>query len=381
MILEQHTWSAPAGWMAVDTSARAAGAQLVLAFGDRASLRAAGYLVGLRARFPKATVVSCSSGGNILGRDMNEEGVVATAVEFESCTVQTAETVLASSADSEAAGARLGRMLPANELRHVLVFVEGLQVNGSALARGLTAALPAGVTVTGGLAADGDRFESTVVGLDGRIDSGRAVAVGIYGGALEIGTGSFGGWEPIEADYRITRSDGNVLYELDERPALQVYKELLGPMGYALPAAGLFFPLKIRETVDDDGVIRTILGIDLQSGSVTFAGDIPHGWSAQLVRTQLDVLIQAAGVAADHSAAGLSPRRGATLGIAVSCIGRKLLLQRRVGEELARVSAALGPKTTLAGFYSYGELAPSVGMRPCELHNQTMTVTAFTERL
>lgn len=381
MILEQLTWSADTSWTPADPSARAPAAQLVLAFGDRASLGEGEYLAGLQSRFPHAAIVSCSSGGSIRGRTLTDEGVVATAIEFESCTVQAVETELALSAESEAAGARLGRLLPAAGLRHVLVFAEGLHVNGSALARGLTAALPAGVSVTGGLAADGDRFQRTIVGLDGRGESGRAVAVGIYGEALEIGTGSFGGWEAIEVDYRITRSEGNVLYELDGRPALHVYKELLGPMGYALPAAGLFFPLKIRESVTGDGVVRTILGVDANGGSVTFAGDIPQGWSARLVRTNLDRLIGAAGVAAGQSAAGLSSHRGATLGLAVSCIGRKLLLQQRVGEELAKVCGALGPRVTLAGFYSYGELAPSTGMRDCELHNQTMTVTAFTERI
>ena len=64
----------------------------------------------------------------------------------------------------------------------------------------------------------------------------------------------------------------------------------------------------------------------------------------------------------------------------VSCIGRKLVMGDRVDEEIEVVAATLGPTTCLAGFYSYGEIAPAGRSRDCRLHNQTMTVTRPSER-
>ena len=378
MHIEQLQYSAGQWWSALAAGEPASHAQLVLVFGDRSLLAAGQYLAPLEERFPMAAVLSCSGGGAMLDAEMVDDGLVATAIQFSSAAVRTAILPLPSAEDSERAGLAIARSLPAAGLRHVLVFAEGLGVNGTALSRGLTEGLAPGVTVTGGLAADGDRFESTLVGLDDTPESNRVAAVGLYGDSLRIGIGSFGGWEPIGVDRMITRAVGNTLYELDGRPALELYKELLGPLGYALPASGLLFPLKIRTSNHMPGVIRTILAVDEENGSLTFAGDVPEGSAARLVRTDLDHLIAAAATAAERTGQA-PPARGESLALAVSCIGRKLLLQRRVQEELASVRRVLGGSTRIAGFYSYGELAPSGPDSPCELHNQTMTLTTIAE--
>lgn len=360
-----------------DADGEASHAQLVLVFGDRMVLRAGGYLPELQRMFPAAEVVCCSSGGDIKGASATEGGLVATAIAFGRATLKVVEEAVSCVGDSEDAGARVGRRLLEDGLRHVFVLCEGLNINGSALARGLDGSLPDSVSVSGGLAGDGEHFVETVVGVGGRVHARRVVGIGFYGEHLEVGVGSFGGWEPFGPDRLVTRADGNVLYELDGRPALDVYQELLGPFGYALPASGLLFPLKIRRSVTGQGVIRTILGVDEGARSVTFAGDVPEGWTARLVRTQLDALIAAAGTAADRSRVpGASGPPDLTL--AVSCIGRRLLLQQRVDEELQQVQLALGSRV-LAGFYSYGELAPARN-GSCELHNQTMTLTTLRER-
>ena len=378
MHVEQLTYASGRWWGALDAPQQATGAQLVLVFGERRVLLDGAWLESLRARYPAADIVSCSGGGHILGTHVSDAGLVATAILLESGHVEAVDAALPSAGVSETVGATLAGRLPAEGLRHVLVFAEGLHVNGSGLARGLTTSLPPGVAVSGGLAADDDRFEQTAVGLNAVPASGRVVAVGLYGEALDVGVGSVGGWDAFGDEHRITRSSGNVLFELDGRKALELYKELLGPLGYALPASGLMFPLKVRENRDDAGVVRTILGVDEDAGSLTFAGDVPQGWSATLVRTNLDQLIRAAGAAARRT--GPARALGASsFALAVSCIGRKLLLQQRVGEELTSARRALG-ETTLAGFYSYGELAPSTREAPCELHNQTMTITRFSER-
>lgn len=377
MQVEQLVWRA-GEWHATQREAASQpSASVVLAFGSRDTLCHGAYLPDLRERYPQASIISVSTGGQVLGTRVLDDEIVASALSFESTEVRAVDGALSSAADSEESGRALGAQLNDPALVHVLVFAEGLRVNGSALARGLTSALSNSVGVSGGLAADGERFQHTLVGLNGIPLEGRAVAIGLYGTGLGVATGSFAGWQPFGPDRVITRSNGNVLYELDHKPALSTYKELLGPLGYALPASGLSFPLKIRASPNAGGVIRTILGVNEDEESVTFAGDLPEGWLAKLVRTDLDQLVTGAGIAAGQIAdASIRPQ----FTLAVSCIGRRLLLQQRVGEELRRLRDRLGDATPIAGFYSYGELAPSGAGTSCELHNQTMTVTCFAER-
>jgi hypothetical protein len=108
---------------------------------------------------------------------------------------------------------------------------------------------------------------------------------------------------------------------------------------------------------------------------MTFAGDVPEGASAQLTRANVERLVNGASGAATASLAPRAPQ----LALLVSCVGRKLVLKQRVEEEVEAVADVLGEGVPLAGFYSYGELAPHVTGGPCRLHNQTMTVTTFSE--
>jgi hypothetical protein len=262
---------------------------------------------------------------------------------------------------------------------HVLLFADGLQVNGSELVSGMVAALPSGVTVTGGLAGDGDRFGETLVGLDATPEPGNLVAIGLYGSRLRVGTGSLGGWDPFGPERLVTRSHGNVLYEVDGQSALALYKRYLGERASDLPASGLLFPLSLRQpTGAGQGVVRSIVSLCESDQSLTFGGDVPEGSYARLMKANFDRLIDGAHGAAESSSAGL----GATapeLAILISCVGRKLVLRRRVEEELESVREVLGAATTLTGFYSYGEIAPFTSLDRCEFHNQTMTITTLAE--
>ena len=68
------------------------------------------------------------------------------------------------------------------------------------------------------------------------------------------------------------------------------------------------------------------------------------------------------------------------LALLISCVGRKLILKQRVEEEIEGARDILGEQTPLTGFYSYGEMCPFIHGVQSELHNQTMTITAFSER-
>jgi hypothetical protein len=177
----------------------------------------------------------------------------------------------------------------------------------------------------------------------------------------------------------VTRAQGNVLYELDGKPALALYKSYLGERANGLPATALLFPLSIRRGDDDSHpLIRTILGVDEAAQSLTFAGDVPEGHLARLMRTNTERLIQSAGLAG-RAAARDFPACASPLALSVSCVGRRLVLGERTEEEIESVLDALPRGTGQVGFYSYGEMSPRAPGSGCDLHNQTMTVTLLDE--
>jgi hypothetical protein len=301
-------------------------------------------------------------------------------VRFARTRVKLARALINGPEASRDAGVGLGRQLAHDGLNHVLVFSDGLNVNGTALVAGLTEALPAHVAVTGGLSGDGTDFERTLV-IAGAPPADHAIAaIGFYGDALRVGYGSLGGWDPFGPDRRITRSKGNVLYELDGQSGLALYKHYLGEHAAGLPATGLLFPLELHEQPGgrDQGLVRTLLSVNEGDQSMTFAGDMPEGVYARLMKANFDRLIEGASGAARATRAPLGDA-GAQLAVLISCVGRKLVLQQRVEEEIESVRDVLGPNAVLTGFYSYGEISPSAPAGKCELHNQTMTITTFAE--
>jgi hypothetical protein len=299
-------------------------------------------------------------------------------VRFARTALRRALTEVQGPQDSWQAGARLARELHDPQLRAVFVLSDGLQVNGTSLVAGLTQNLAAGVSVAGGLAGDGDRFERTwVLGDEGPARQ-RVCAVGFYGAHVHVGHGHDGGWSVFGPERRITRSAGNVLYELDGKPALDLYKAYLGERADGLPATALLFPLSLKREDDSAPVVRTILGIDEERRALTFAGDMPQGGSARLMRANSEHLIDSAGRAVAQATSGLA-RDDAPLVISVSCVGRRLVLGERTEEEVETVVDGAPCRAAHIGFYSYGEIAPTLAGGASDLHNQTMTVTVISE--
>lgn len=355
------------------------GAQLAFVFAPAALLERQETWDRLRALHPVARIVGCSTAGEIVDHEVDDELLACTGVRFDHSSVVVASARPEEAGDCTAFGRLLAQRLPPEGLRHVFVLSEGLTVNGSTFAQGLISGLPEGVVVTGGLAADGDRFQHTVVCLDGPQPNQQAVAVGFYGERLRVGHGCAGGWEPFGIERRVTRSEGNVVWELDGEPVLDLYRRYLGPQAAELPASGLLFPLAVRPMDSErTPLVRTILAMDDENGTLTFAGDVPMGQKARLMKSRLESLVDGAQGAGEAAHAGLGGAR-AQLALLVSCVGRKLVMKQRVEEEIEAVCEALGPQATIAGFYSYGELSPLDNEMPCELHNQTMTVTVLAE--
>jgi hypothetical protein len=332
----------------------------------------------LRQAFPQAICAGCSSSGEIKDMTVTDDHLVAVVVSLEKSCVQSAAITVSGPADSLEAGRKLGAQLPAPGLRHVLILSDGLLVNGTTLTAGLRETLPPGVLASGGLAGDGARFQKTLVGLGDHVVPGQVVALGFYGEHLHAKPGCAGGWEAFGPIRHITKSTGNTLYTLDGQPALAVYKRYLGALAEKLPSSGLLFPIELLATRDaKEGLVRTILAVDEEKQSLTFAGDLPESQYARLMKASCDALVDGAETASELALP--EKREHDRLAVIVSCVGRKLVMGQRIEEEVEAAVNRLGSRVGAIGFYSYGEISPYGLVHSCDLHNQTMTLTIFEE--
>jgi hypothetical protein len=371
---ERSGWSAPPGELGT--------ASLVVFFGGRGALCCGTRYDELRGMFPAAHIMGCSTGGQINNDDVNDDEVVAAAISFDATRLRLGCQDISDPSRSKDYGEALGRALDADDLAGVFVLSDGLNINGSELVAGIGKVIGANIPLTGGLAGDGADFKETLVGADCAPRPRTIAALGFYGSAIRIGHGSAGGWDLFGPRRQVTKSSGNVLFELDGEPALDLYERYLGPEeSNGLPSSALLFPIQVYDLErPDTAVVRTVLAVDRAARSMTFAGDIPQGWTAQLMRGNLDRLVAGAADAARQARDGLGASDGGTqFSILVSCIGRRLLMGQRVLDEVEAVGAELGRDTSRLGFYSYGEISPHAMSGLCELHNQTMTVTTLAE--
>lgn len=381
MKIESFKYSMKSGWSVNSFPACDTENTLVLVFAAPEIAQDAHALKDLAKAYPKSKIIGCSGAGEILGDYLSDNSMSVAVVCFEKTQLKIVKTKIADNNNSFEVGKCITEQLQSEDLKGIMVFSDGLNVNGSQLVQGLNTIVQEDVVITGGLAGDGPRFEKTWVIYNGEILLNHVVAVGFYGDCIQIGSASKGGWDIFGPERFITRSKDNVLYELDGKPALALYKEYLGDRAEGLPSTGLLFPLAIRQdTGDNKHLVRTILAVDEKEQSLIFAGDVPTGHLAQLMRANFDTLIDSAGETAEDAMDNKSVANDTpVLAVAISCVGRRLVLGERAEEEIESTLCSMPEGTHQLGFYSYGELCPFAA-GSCDLHNQTMTMTTFWEK-
>ena len=351
---------------------------LVLVFGNRYMLEDVAVYTDIKQLFPDGHIVFASSCAEISSDTVNQDSITITAIEFEkSSFVIKTSNVLNTDLDSFKTGKELIEQLPQEGLKYVFVVSEGSFINGSQLTKGMSASTNDNLVITGGLCGDDARFEKTLASYNENPKEGELVAIGFYGDSLEISFSIHGGWTPFGPERIVTKSKGNILYELDGQPALDLYKKYLGDKAKDLPGAALLYPLNVTSIDEKQSIVRSILNINEEDNAVILAGDIKENSKVQLMMTNVDNIANASERAARQA---LEYRKNKPeLAILVSCIGRKLVLDQRVEEEIEEVIEVIGKDAVTSGFYSYGEIAPFHGETSCQLHNQTMTITLISE--
>jgi hypothetical protein len=352
-------------------------ANLVIAFGERIFLEKTLPYQKIKGLYPNATIVICSTSGQISNINLVQNNLVATAISFEKTKIKASEIDILLNPDIKLLGKKIKDDLLSDDLKSILVISEGSLINGTELINELILQTRETVPIFGGLAGDEYNFEKTIVGLNSDASPGKIVAIGFYGDNIHFGFASEGGWSDFGPEREVTHSEKNILYKIGDRFALDLYKEYLGKYAEELPGSSLYFPLSMKENATSEAVVRTILSIDEEKKSMTFAGDIPIGSKIRLMKGNFDKLIDAS-----YNAASLIHKNQSNkpeLALLVSCVGRKIVLGDRIEEEIEVVREVFGDNMLICGFYSYGEISPTLNKVACELHNQTMTITTIYE--
>ncbi len=352
-------------------------ANLVLCFASKAILQSGTAYTSVKTKFPNAEIAMCSTAGEISQDNVSDNSFVVTAIQFDKTKIEATSVNIKDYNSSCSAAIGLAKKISKEDLAYILILSDGSLVNGSELVKGLTTQIDKNVLITGGLAGDDANFKSTLIGLNQQPKEGEIIAIGFYGNNITVTHGSQGGWDIFGLEKTVTNSSSNILFELEGQNALELYKKYLGDESKNLPGSALLFPLSVIIPGATKPVVRTILSINEEDKSMTFAGDIPVGSKVRFMKANFDKLTMAASEAAHQTTLNHTDKPAFSL--LISCVGRKLILGSRTNEEVKAVSKSFDDKTLLAGFYSYGEISPFNEGGSCQLHNQTMTITSFYE--
>ena len=353
-------------------------ANLILGFGKKELIENGELNNLLQKRFPSAQVVLCSTAGEIVGGTVQDEIVVITAIQFEKTSIKVSAQNITQFSNSFELGKSLIQQLDKKDLAYILILSDGLLVNGTQLVSGMQFGNEGSILITGGLAGDGVQFDYTLVGINTNPLKGNVVAVGFYGANLDIRSSSISGWDVFGPERIVTKASGTKVFEIDQQSAIDLYKTYLGPYINDQTNSTLLFPLAVKLPGKSHYFARSILSINHKANCMVFAGDVPEGSTIRFMKASFEKLIKASEQAAQQIS-GENINYSPELALLVSCVGRKTILDQQIEEEVAVVSDHFGSQTAIAGFYSYGEISPNIVDGPCELHNQTMTITTFNE--
>lgn len=363
----------------VEASTQLPKAQLLLVFADRKLLEKNIFNKELAANFNNARIIYCSTAGEIYDRKVQHSSASCVAIQLDKTAFSVQSNNIKNFENSYLLGKSTAALLDPKDLKYIMIISDGNIINGDDVLKGIQEVIDPSVIISGGLAGDGDRFQKTLVGIEENVVEGNIVLLGLYGNHIQISTGIKGGWDIFGPEREVTKAEGNVLYEIDQTNALDLYKKYLGKYADELPGSALLFPISLKVSESDLSIVRTILSVDEEKKSMTFAGNLPNGSKIRFMKSNFDRLITAASEAGVEANANIS-NHSPGLTLIVSCVGRKIVLSNRVEEEVEAATEGLPNTGAIIGFYSYGEIAPMKKNPHSFLHNQTLTVTTFSER-
>jgi hypothetical protein len=250
----------------------------------------------------------------------------------------------------------------------------GLHADGEEILKGIISVAGPETPVFGGLAGDDKAFKTTFAFTNGQYTADGVVALVLDTDRIELDGIAISGWSGIGAEKRVTKAEGNVVYTIDNEPALEVYKKYLSITDKDLPQIGVEYPLMlIRE--DGSSILRAVMDIDRNTGALVFAGTVPQGSRVRFSTSSgVDVIEQ---VKRDIDTYSKKFPQADHL-ILFSCMARHLALGPMVDEEI--LAAYEKWNVPLIGFFTYGEIGKSLTGK-CDFFNETFTLATLKEKV
>jgi len=391
--LSKNPDSYQAGYEACKIALEKAGAQkpdLIVVFASVAFDQKE-LIRGVRDAGGNAPLVGCSDAGEITNDGPNQKSVGVMVVKADQIkfTPGIGRDIKEGAREAGRAVAEEVKKNSPELLKAFIMLPDVLTGNGADIVRGVLDVLGEHFPVVGGAAGDDFLFEKTYEYKDGEVASGTVVGVGLSG-RFSMGIGVRHGWLPIGKPMKVTKSEGAVVHEIDNRPAISIYEDYFGEKASDLkkePLArmAITYPLGIKTEELDEYLIRDPITVD-ERGSITCAAEIPEGSEIRLMIGSKEKAIEAAQEAARHLMREFDlDKTKPKFVLMFNCIAREKLFSQRAKEEIDAVMEIIGKNVPLLGFYTYGEQAPINGeirtKEKCNprFYNETIVIFAVGE--
>ena len=333
-------------------------------------------------------IIGCSSLGIISSRGIFKHAIAVMLLNLSEdafCTTACVNEV--SSKQGNLAGEELGQKLLAGfpSLRRSLsiIFSDGLLKDSSGLLLGLQEKLGLSFPMIGASASDNLRFAKTYIYYNQHAFSDAACGM-IWGGKLNFGLGLQHGWKALGKPRQVTKSVGNVVYEIDGASATNIYEEYfssgLAGLKKELKRISIFYPIGIYLPSEKEYLLRNLSAIE-DNGSLAFQGNVPEGSSIRLMIGTKESCLNAVRLAAQEAKKALRAHP-AKFVLVFDSISRYMLLGKEAIKEPEIIKEVFGAQTPILGFYTFWEQAPLEAidyMGKSYVHNQTVAVLAIGE--
>jgi hypothetical protein len=329
------------------------------------------------AAWPGIQLVGCTADGEISSEGGYEEDSV-TLLLFVSDTIDMTAGVgrNVSKGIPEACSQAVREARSKTRLEPALCITtpESLTASGHKIVEVLNEELGPDVRVFGATAGDLWRFTGTYQFHGGEVLSD-AVPFLLFSGPLLCSYGVGSGWRPLGDSGRVTKADGAVVHEIDGAPAIEFYREMLGPS--AMPSGEC--PLAILDSQDEVAYLRATPGtLDVETGAITFTADVPEGVLVRVTVADRQAILDGCRDSIQIGLDGYPKGKTPEAAVIFSCAARKLLLGTRTQEEAEIVQEVIGTSIPFSGFYGYGEIGPSSDKDRCsKFHNETFLSLLF----
>jgi hypothetical protein len=253
-----------------------------------------------------------------------------------------------------------------------IIGVSGISTDGYLLIEGIKNVVDKNLVMFGGLAGDDGKFNETFVISSKDISNNGVLVIVFDGSKITLNGTAKSGWIGLGMELKITKSDKNIVYTIDNKPALDVYLEYLNINIEDMPLIGVEYPLMIKRSEEIE-ILRAVTGINKEDRSLIFAGSVPEGSTVKFSSSPGFNVVESTvkSVVDFHNKVP-----DVDFVILFSCIARHLALGPLVKDEISAVFENW--KVPVIGYFTYGEIGTNFN-RGCDFYNQTFTLVAIKE--